>query len=71
MKDTGVSNCKSFVRDACIYDESLPKMDAILLDVPCSGLGDLRHIPEIKRHIVPEAIDTLVNIQERIANRLN
>ena len=66
MKDTGVSNCKSFVRDACIYDESLPKMDAILLDVPCSGLGDLRHKPEIKRHIVPEAIDTLVNIQERI-----
>ena len=66
MKDTGVSNCTCFVRDACIEKEDLPLCDRILLDVPCSGLGDLRHKPEIKLHILPESIDTLVQIQKRI-----
>ena len=66
MIDTGVDNCICFTRDACIEKEDLPLCDIVLLDVPCSGLGDLRHKPEIKLHIIPESIDTLVQIQKRI-----
>lgn len=68
MAKTGVTICRSLVRDACIDDGRLEEegFDRILFDVPCSGLGDLRHKPEIRYHVLPENIDTLVAIQKRI-----
>ena len=38
----------------------------MLADAPCSGLGDLRHKPEIRLHVTPQSIDELVSLQQRI-----
>lgn len=40
--------------------------DAVLLDVPCSGLGVLRRNPGTKWKISPEEIDNLVKLQAEI-----
>ena len=40
--------------------------DRILIDAPCSGLGDLSHKPEIRWHLEPTSIDELVHTQEAI-----
>lgn len=38
----------AMVSDASVYNESLGQFDAVLCDVPCSGLGVIRRKPEIK-----------------------
>lgn len=40
--------------------------DRILLDVPCSGLGVLKHKPELKYRIKPEDLDSLLRVQKEI-----
>lgn len=40
--------------------------DRILLDVPCSGLGVLKHKPELKYRIKPEDLDSLLQVQKAI-----
>ena len=39
---------KTRTADAGVYDENLGLFDAILCDVPCSGLGVIRRKPDIK-----------------------
>lgn len=67
MKRTGSLIVKAAAGDASkpadLPDES---MDRILIDAPCSGLGDLSHKPEIRYHIRPEDIDELVRTQKSI-----
>ncbi|MEA5026176.1 MAG: 16S rRNA (cytosine(967)-C(5))-methyltransferase RsmB [Erysipelotrichaceae bacterium] len=43
--------------------------DLVLLDAPCSGLGVLRHKPEIKLTVKPETIDQLVRLQSRLLDQ--
>ena len=53
--------------DASIFrPEDENKADAIILDVPCSGLGILRKKPDIKYNKSIEDIDSLVLIQRNI-----
>ena len=67
MEKTGVTIVKAVVNDACKKDVyALECFDRILLDVPCSGLGDLSHKPEIRWHLLPENIDALVKTQREI-----
>ena len=40
--------------------------DRVLCDVPCSGLGDLRHKPEIRWHLTPDDLDEILMIQKTI-----
>ena len=47
-KRLGLTNIKSIVADATVYNEGFGKFDAILCDVPCSGLGVIRRKPDIK-----------------------
>ena len=47
----------------CFERESF---DCLLLDVPCSGLGTLRHKPDLKFHIQPEDLDALILTQKAI-----
>jgi len=69
MARCGVDICKSMVNDATNDKEEWHEyFDRILLDAPCSGLGDLRHKPEIKLHLKPENIDEIVKTQESILN---
>jgi len=37
--------------------------DVVIVDAPCSGLGVLRHKPDIKIHLKPETIDQLLVLQ--------
>ncbi len=42
--------------------------DALLLDVPCSGLGTLRRNPDIKWKLNPDALERIRNEQYQIIN---
>ena len=57
---------KSMVNDATIANFEEETFDCILMDVPCSGLGDLAHKPEIKWHTTSNDLDEIVNIQASI-----
>lgn len=67
MEKTGVTICQTAVQDASVPVEAWQDgFDRVLADAPCSGLGDLRHKPEIRLHVTPESIDELVRLQQQI-----
>lgn len=66
MKKTGVSIVHTESRDASQKREESEYFDRILCDVPCSGLGDLSHKPEIRWHIQPQDIDEVARTQAAI-----
>lgn len=54
------NNINAIYKDAKIFDESLiDKYDAVLCDVPCSGLGVVNDNPDIKLHRTRESVDAL------------
>ncbi len=61
----GLSCVKPFVNDATIFNDSLPQMDRVLCDVPCSGLGIIGKKPEIKYKKLDDA-KSLFPIQKQI-----
>ena len=67
MKKTGVHICTAKVNDGT-KENAFEKesFDRILCDVPCSGLGDLSHKPEIRWHIQPENLDEIIKTQKQI-----
>ncbi len=67
MLKTGVSIVKTAVQDSSVLNEDyINQFDRVLLDAPCSGLGDLRHKAEIRFHLKPENIDELVSLQSKL-----
>lgn len=67
MERTNVHICTALTRDSTVPDQfAAESFDRILIDAPCSGLGDLSHKPEIRWHLKPENIDELVSIQKAI-----
>ena len=67
MNRTGVSIVSAKQNDATISGRFAGEsFDRILIDAPCSGLGDLSHKPEIRWHLEPTSIDELVRTQEAI-----
>ena len=67
MERTGVSIVSAAVRDAAVpHEEDIGAYDRVLADVPCSGLGDLSHKPEIRFHVTPQMLDEIVTLQETI-----
>lgn len=68
IKKLRLSNISAFEHDATEkYDKVY---DKILVDAPCSGLGVLRHKPEIKYEQSQESIQSLVEIQLEILNNV-
>ncbi len=61
----GLNNIKPFVNDATVFNVDLPKMDRVLCDVPCSGLGIIGKKPEIKYKKLDDA-KSLLPIQKQI-----
>jgi len=60
----GLHNVQAITGDARRLSERYEaEFDAILLDAPCSGLGVIRHKPDIKWQRQPSDIDSLANIQ--------
>lgn len=66
MKKCGNTNVETKVNDATKVSFEEESFDRILCDVPCSGLGDLSHKPEIRYHLKPENIDEIIHTQKKI-----
>ncbi|AMG62916.1 MULTISPECIES: 16S rRNA (cytosine(967)-C(5))-methyltransferase RsmB [Staphylococcus] len=68
IKKLGLNNVHAFQHDATQpYTEMY---DKILVDAPCSGLGVLRHKPEIKYTQSKEGTQALVDLQLNILNNV-
>ncbi len=61
----GIDIIKPFVADATEYNEKLSLFDAVLCDVPCSGLGVIRRKPDIKYNAAADFTE-LEAIQRKI-----
>ena len=61
---------KQKVNDATKVSFEEESFDRILCDVPCSGYGVLSRKPDIKLHMVPEDMDTLIPLQYSILNNV-
>ncbi|HSW40147.1 MAG TPA: transcription antitermination factor NusB, partial [Acidobacteriota bacterium] len=59
------------VADACRPPPFLANFDAVLADVPCSGLGTIRRNPEIKWHFDPEHFAALQQMQLQILHSVS
>lgn len=64
-KRLGLSNITAIQNDALVFNNALGQFDAILCDVPCSGLGVMRRKPEIKYKDLNE-YDDITKIQSKI-----
>ena len=61
-----VHNARAELHDATVHDPALESsMDAVLLDVPCSGLG-LPDKPDIRYRVTDESIRSLCEVQRSI-----
>lgn len=60
-----LSSVKAKTNNAKIFNNDIPAADAVLCDVPCSGLGVIRRKPEIK-YGDPEAMKRLPEVQYEI-----
>ena len=66
-KRLGLSIVAPAVKDATVFDPQLAgTADAVLLDVPCSGLGTIRKHPEIKYTRSAQDIAELVVLQRKM-----
>ncbi len=61
----GLDIIKPMTADATVFDQSLGTFDAVLCDVPCSGLGIIRRKPDIK-YKKADDFGALQNIQYSI-----
>ena len=64
-KRLGFDIIKAHIGDATVFDEKLGLFDAVICDVPCSGLGVIRRKPEIK-YKDTEDFKELQSIQKKI-----
>ena len=60
-------NLHAVVKDATVFDPQCEgKMDIVLCDVPCSGLGVAGRKPDIKYRLTPDAVEELILLQRNI-----
>ena len=64
-KRLGIDIIKPYTSDATEYNENLGLFDAVLCDVPCSGLGVIRRKPDIKYNAAADFTE-LEAIQRKI-----
>ncbi len=64
-KRLALNNITAIQNDATVFNSSVGQFDAILCDVPCSGLGVIRRKPEIKYKNLDEYSD-ITAIQSKI-----
>ncbi len=64
---TGLSNIDIATGDAALRnDELLESADAVIADLPCSGLGDMGRKVDIKYRVKPDDVSALCELQRRI-----
>lgn len=63
----GAANVRAVRMDAAVRDEgSVEQADALICDLPCSGLGVLGKKPDIRYRMTPEKMRELVQLQREI-----
>lgn len=63
----GLANVETMVYDATVRDENMAgKADVVIADVPCSGLGVMGKKRDIKYHVTPEGLESLLKLQKDI-----
>jgi len=63
----GLENLRPAVRDATRLKEDLvERMDAVLLDAPCTGLGVMLEKPDVKYRHQPQDLESLAAIQKNL-----
>ena len=63
----GLMNVTAEVFDATQSDERyFERADVLLMDVPCSGLGVMGKKRDIKYHVTPESLKSIVELQKKI-----
>lgn len=60
-----ITNLKAVCSDATLFNKDLGLFDAVICDVPCSGIGVIRRKPEIKYRAL-SSYDDLFEIQLKI-----
>jgi 16S rRNA (cytosine967-C5)-methyltransferase len=69
-KRLGISIVETEIFDAKELDRKLMgKVDKVLLDAPCSGLGVLRRKPDMKLKKTPDNFDELNKLQQQMINK--
>jgi len=71
MKSSGLFKVDMIAADASSAAPFRSSFDAVLADVPCSGLGTLRRNPEIKWRFRPEEFASLQSAQIQILNSVS
>lgn len=63
----GIKNAKVLYNDAAVYNSEFENSDAVLCDVPCSGLGIAAKKPDIRQKGL-DGIESLIKTQKAILN---
>lgn len=67
FKRLGIKNIKVDINDASrLMEERVGEADAVIADVPCSGLGIIAGKPDIKLNISREGIKEIIALQKNI-----
>jgi 16S rRNA (cytosine967-C5)-methyltransferase len=66
LRSSGLLNADVIIADASGSAPFRGEFDAVMADVPCSGLGTLRRNPEIKWRCHPERLTSFREIQKQI-----
>lgn len=69
LERMGTGNVITKLFDATLFDEAYKEhADVLLVDAPCSGLGVMGKKRDIKYHITPESMDSIIELQKKILN---
>ncbi len=71
VKKMDMDNVHLLTADASISPPFVDCFDAVLADVPCSGLGTIRRNPEIKWHFHPSEFNALRQTQVKILSSVS
>ncbi len=73
MEHLGINIVETKTYDARFLEKELPErdFDLILADVPCTGLGVLRHKADIKLRISPNQLDEIEGLQKAILDGIH
>jgi 16S rRNA (cytosine967-C5)-methyltransferase len=71
IKSSGRFKVDVIAADACLPAPFRECFNAVVADVPCSGLGTLRRNPEIKWRFKPEEFASLQRTQNQILNNVS
>ncbi len=64
---TGLNRIETQVKDARVFDQrDRETADVVIADLPCSGLGIMGRKKDIRYHVTPESLDSLVKLQREI-----